>query len=108
MCEKSLVNPDQDIAGGNKLMAKFMGNSEHPIQWDIQGSYHKSWDWLIPVVEKVRDLMDKYYDETNIDVQDIYFTFDNVSFIHDDMDGMFIELYNGCVTFIKWYYNIKK
>ena len=46
----------------NKLIADFMyvDGFEHPkvegsLPW---GSYHNSWDWLMPVVEKIESLRD--------------------------------------------------
>jgi len=39
----------------NKLIAEFMGG-EHPlteITHEAHHNYHTSWDWLMPVVEKI-------------------------------------------------------
>ena len=52
----------QDIIEGNKLIAGFMG---HPLEYEydrpspsnkkvkVKLKYHSSWDWLMPVVEKM-------------------------------------------------------
>ena len=47
----------------NELIAEFMGLKEHKgsyyfinkEEWipDVELEYHKSWDWLIPVVQKI-------------------------------------------------------
>ena len=46
-----------DIEIGNILIAEFMGNSkeyEIDINTKTLKSYHTSWDWLMPVVQKCR------------------------------------------------------
>jgi hypothetical protein len=54
-------------------------------------SYHNSWDWLMPVVEKCYNLED--YPETNL-VGDITFAL---------VDVNIEEVYNAVVKFIVWY-----
>lgn len=53
---------------GNKLIARFMGGKQYPIGkwWHLPNTsgyvttgklkYHTSWDWLMPVVQKIRDM----------------------------------------------------
>jgi hypothetical protein len=52
----------------NKLIAEFMGlkdRIENDVFYSISGydacQYHKSWDWLMPVVEKIESLDLKEY-----------------------------------------------
>ena len=61
----------------NRIIAEFMGytlneNNEYPIEYiTVQGhwdtcpiqdlNYHESWDWLIPVVEKIESIRDSYH-----------------------------------------------
>ncbi len=61
----------------NKIIAEFMGytlneNDEYPIEYiTVQGhwdncsiqdlNYHKSWDWLMKVVEKIESIKDSYH-----------------------------------------------
>ena len=65
---------DNNVAEGNKLIAEFMGMSSYTTEYDTfykkgQGctpenynyhelhlEYHTSWDWLMPVVEKIDSL----------------------------------------------------
>ena len=37
-----------EIIEGDKLIAEFMGEK-------ATGGYHQSWDWLMPVVEKIEE-----------------------------------------------------
>lgn len=53
----------EDITKNNKLIAEFLGHTrtgdtynipnEHPYLHQEYLKYHKSWDWLMPVVEKI-------------------------------------------------------
>lgn len=47
--------PEQEILEGNKLISKFMGVDDG-IPHDHQGIYlyHSSWDWLMPVWNKIQ------------------------------------------------------
>ena len=44
----------------NKLISEFMGWKPNEHHWCLNGDkdlqYHKSWDWLMPVVEKIESL----------------------------------------------------
>ena len=71
---------EQEIIEGNKLIAEFMGikqndfghwiNKNHLLGsqsklFDFELKYHSSWDWLMPVVEKIEnDLQDSF----NVDI----------------------------------------
>ena len=46
------------IVEKNKLIAKFMNGMDE----DIIHKFHKSWDWLMPVVEKIENLEDYRFD----------------------------------------------
>jgi len=46
----------EETTNGNKLIAEFMGNTVHEL--DVphileDTEYHTSWDWLMPVVDKI-------------------------------------------------------
>jgi hypothetical protein len=52
---------EQEILEGNKLIADFMGWHHHEDKkYDAHEmsnlKYHTSWDWLMPVVEKIESL----------------------------------------------------
>ena len=61
----------------NKTIAEFMGHiweTECPFEQDDfdnrEMNYHTSWDWLMPVVEKIKNVgfaPDKMYNEKSID-----------------------------------------
>lgn len=68
---------EQEVLEGNKLIAEFMGikqndfghwiNKDHLLGsqsklFDFELKYHSSWDWLMPVVEKIEK--DTVYDLT--------------------------------------------
>lgn len=73
---------NEEILNGNTLIAVFMGGefrTDLPFTYTKEGwvntpandnmqiaqnydlKYHSSWDWLMPVVEKIEDLDDKFY-----------------------------------------------
>ena len=67
---------DKTIIDGNKLIAEFMGVSHAAVDGNlyyyVNGDsydtleYHTSWDWLMPVVEKIYKLMNAITEiETN-------------------------------------------
>ena len=85
----------------NKLIAEFMGiryeenKNSHESSWayyeDCELEYHTSWDWLMPVVEKIGD---DYYntplDETLSKLTELY---ENIWTLQD--------LHGAVVEFIK-------
>jgi hypothetical protein len=42
-----------EIVEGNKLIAEFMGDKGHDM---LSYQYHSSWDWLMPVVERIGEM----------------------------------------------------
>ena len=78
----------------NKLIAEFMGG-EHPlteITHEAHHNYHTSWDWLMPVVDK-------------IEIEG----FDPHGLIDNALGSREIEdVHNACVTLIKAYNNEEK
>ena len=113
----------------NRLIAKFMGmtcgypnDDSVMIQATLRGNevvpiesmqYHSSWDWLVPVVEKIENLntnndeyyTDFYFQATNF-VQNYTASFidrNNLEIAHCDSETRIGATYNAVVEFIKWY-----
>lgn len=129
----------QDIIISNKLIAKFMQYDDvdchnckysRDCNWiqcgltnqekDEQLKYHSSWDWLIPVVEKIANIPTLYEHGlfkymvnvelnpiTGIKIEDMYkrnFDFEEEGFVFEEYKFSFIEnIWLACVAFIKWY-----
>ena len=114
----------------NKLIAEFMG-------WDILSpttippnlhlsnlevdsgeianlKYHSSWDWLMPVVEKINDLTDDWGNTNDFTIGNrfvwvdphigdrIFFSGNNPE---DKKEPMISKVYRGAVEFIKQHNN---
>lgn len=122
---------EQEILKGNKLIAEFLGiekkiYGETGITYYIDNipyqlfklKYHSSWDWLMPVVEKIEKLSTisfecKYYDpdykREDYEVKSFYFIYSyssqNKKFIANSNNKLeaywlavveFIKYYNSC------------
>ena len=107
----------------NKLIAEFMGftkdskdlyliddynlrgEDEYQATYVSEMKFHTSWDWLMPVVEKIGYLAHNYGDGEIVDyfqgepTFDIWFSgYGNIC-INTDISGV----YETLVGFIKWY-----
>lgn len=106
----------------NELIAEFMGlEKNHRAEYFIQDyphihascfaelkylRYHESWDWLMPVVEKI---------SKNYDVSICYFDADCACYInkqsiegfeicsYGNFEPSILNAYKAVVEFIKWY-----
>lgn len=119
----------EEIIEGNKLIAEFRGlREESPGRWYDptqiphprfrELKYHSSWDWLMPVVEKIEDshkLSEGYgfsvmIDNWNCEIQnlisgEIISSFNPSSHpIHSKIEAAWLAV----VEFIKWYNQNKK
>ena len=120
----------EEIKESNKLIARFMGGTlkeptkEHPKNpynkptwWGVGTrptvgnfslSYHESWDWIIPVVEKIRSLDNmvniNFWSETNAAECVIYNWEDFGSEeIRNECESSIDSVYLSVIEFIKWY-----
>ena len=124
---------EQEIIEGNKLIAKFVYNDsfiddgdgccycELPngmVDFYIEDAkYHSSWDWLMPVVEKVTSLIQeklyipvgkyKEYEEQH-NLYEIQwrklFHYQSYNFFKAGIES----IYKAIVEFIKWYNSCQK
>lgn len=54
---------NKEVLKGNKLIAEFMAEEPEVLKRDLKRAgtlesmqFHKSWDWLMPVVEKIESM----------------------------------------------------
>ena len=120
---------NQEILENNKLIAKFMGWNEHPkyntyvINLDpkrktpywsninYEGSlddfnYHSSWDWLMQVIEKIEEMVDKndtHYNVLSSRTSLLISTHSNPEYIVNYNENKLKAHWLTIVEFIKWY-----
>jgi len=118
MEKKSEINMDVEI--GNKLIAEFMGGRYFEIG-GIMGTtyqyrdlihkgdyyypnelkYHTSWDWLMPVVEKIEKLGLGYF---KYHYTWSYYNFKgNCLWYKNNNEKGIMNLFFEVIEFIKWY-----
>jgi hypothetical protein len=95
---------DKEVFEGNKLIAEFMGYDykrkflqswfEDPIL-----QYHTSWNWLMPVVEKIEDMS---YELRKDAAECSLFNFETQHYIVVSGGGI-KAIHQLVVEFIKWY-----
>jgi len=133
----------EEILEGNKLIAEFLGlektnvedcydvcsylennpNSTLPcsVPWTEGLYFHMSWDWLMPVVEKIESISikDKLYCEflmlngTNVsirarDYHDGSVLFESLGCFNKTLKTKIEAVYKSVVDFIKWNNKIHK
>jgi hypothetical protein len=108
----------QDIIEGNKLIAEFMQLESRKPSWSMAEQfnrnsywipvgvleYHTSWDWLMPVVEKIESLGF----ESGISSDATYFKmeaspFDVVSQADNSWRKKIETVWEAVIQFIQWY-----
>lgn len=115
----------KEILEGNKLIAEFMGMKESVIKrgslvWNEKNilidknelKYHSSWDWLMPVVERIESL-DKLGGVVRIIQGQCKITSrmlgdssvyaDKSNYMLMGVKGKLLSTYEAVVEFIKWY-----
>lgn len=106
----------KEILHGNRLIAVFMGKTLSnsglgivaPAGFDLFFSYHTSWDWLMPVVEKIENLSPRGYRFTISSTFVRIHTCKNGSGDSDEYNCTVFEgklncTWHAVVEFIKWY-----
>ncbi len=116
----------EEIIEANKLITEFMGatitqgdNSTCKISFSRENAppqlsqywcysssmqYHSSWDWLMPVVEKIESL--KSPNRFNFEIVSGSHCFiykDGYEFIEGDSDTKIQAVYEAIIEFIKWH-----
>jgi len=88
----------------NKLVAEFMGFVYVP---EDAIDYSKSWNWLMPVVEKIEKMVNNFYVGAKYSLIYTGFMFKNTDdYQWQENGGTKIEnTYAVIVEFIKWYNN---
>lgn len=116
---------NDEIIEVNKLIAIFMGwkCSNNKDCWTTENkshvtglAFHSSWDWLMPVVEKIEAIKDLYHGHFGVHIVSNTCTIQSINFRPDEMTAE-PPYYFNCVTlntkiestylmvirFIKWY-----
>lgn len=100
------------ILEGNKLIAQFMGkDDEHRFLFDhlnTKALYHISWDWIMPVIEKIKELKHPVYIyESHIqNTVEIFRLNDSSSYIirkSSTKEKPIDLVWSAVVEFIEWY-----
>lgn len=95
----------EEIIEGNRLIAEFMVERSDLLFITFSSKYHKLWDWLMPVVEKIESMG-----------HPCKICLSHTEFLHCHSDTMSItwpmagtskieSVYDAVLTFIKWYNN---
>jgi len=65
---------NMEIIESNKLIAEFMGMEDYQEMGEyVTPRYHTSWNWLMPVVERIEEIA---IDDTNLTIKDHRYQFD--------------------------------
>lgn len=104
----------EEVIEGNKLIARFMGEvTTETAEWISttkrlvsELAYHSSWDWLMPVVEKINAMDNREYDviiwRSDCHINNREQVLIESSILRGNMT--LIETVWGCIVeFIKWY-----
>jgi len=90
---------------GNKLIGDFMGKDfKDPLNY----MYNKSWDWLMPVVEKIEDFEIDEIKAVAVDIESNeceikdYRQF-NLSFAYYEGETKIEAVWQCVIQFIQWY-----
>jgi hypothetical protein len=94
-----------ELRENNKLIADFMGKDHELNQCISAPLYHKEWNWLMPVVEKIETLgytFEKNYQRVDKDWQSLIVKGNDILYQEFNDDSLKSSYY-VVVEFIKWY-----
>jgi hypothetical protein len=113
------------VLKGNKLIAEFMLNKKGDYfsgvpfgggGWIIKTDdkeelnnflkslkFHSSWDWLMPVVEKIWGIIGNRENLFYFDISDLTMVENKTIFSNSPLIDNITDCYNVVVEFIKWY-----
>jgi hypothetical protein len=101
-----------DTTENNKLIAEFMNVDQVDIDtWiDTEGSlkYNTSWDWLMPVVEKIENITNQLFEDVKYkQYHSVRLSFNaswwSVRTVRGFNKDKKLAYYEAVVEFIKWY-----
>lgn len=106
-----------DIDENNRIIAEFMGditslNDEVSFNKNCSVNelqYHTSWDWLMPVVEKIESIIFDENNSFNVTIgSSIYCVIQDSNgecydMTYDGEESKLAVVYKAVVEFIKWY-----
>ena len=118
----------KNIVENNKLIAEFLVNNEGGLvkleenifstidEFEIPDDYltikdlkyHKDWNWLMRVVEKIENLQDEnncaiYNVQTEQCFVEIIINHTSETIVEVDSNSKIQAVYRACIEFIKWY-----
>lgn len=113
---------EEQILEGNILIAKFMGyidngdpeylihpetNYDHSVNDPECFLYHKSWNWLMPVIDKINDINDLEQPYVNIFPCAIEIA-NRHRVIAQETGHQCVDRWRAVLTFVQWYNNLPK
>lgn len=110
----------EEIIKGNKLIAEFNGKGNYSYYGhsiELYGTphypknkikYHISWDWLMPVVEKIiKEYMTDYYNEYDMGIPNSYYVAIGSDGKYSSQgiskNSLIEATWLSVIEFIKWY-----
>lgn len=96
--------------GNNRMIAEFMGASGFDMLGEkVEPKYHTSWDWLMPVVEKIESIKNEHGFTYSVRMSGKFCTVESVNYSMIDMqlkgagNTKLQATYQAVVQFIEWY-----
>jgi len=107
----------KEIIEGNQLIVEFYGDISGITSYPDEGyEFHSSWDWLMPVVEKIESIKDEYHGRFGVHISSNTCTIQATNFrsnermaeppyyfitvtVNTKLDATWLVV----VQFIKWY-----